>query len=426
MLLSGLFLHASAGYSQDEPTDGEPPVSDRAERALSALGDPRTNRVNDADELLTKPKPRTVSAIQELLSANEALRRRGEKTLRLLGAAVIPELKYWAAASRGRAELVDELIAEMEGRTAADVRVAIAVRDYLKSRFVEAKALAGEGHYRRALRLSQAILTLDDTNADSWAMRRFVRHCRERLVAAELIEPSFQVASQVYEIGRLPDLTFRLVNRQRGRVLIHLERGVIGEADVSIQRHFADGSWKHSTRRLRVKVDGNQDTILLGPGKSWETRIPLPLDEPLPLAGVVARVKIAGRFRPTRWTAGDPNENVAIKLPDTEFWVVPPGQSKLCGRPLEKLSVAILLDKAESFFVGGQLAVWAGEYDDRYNGKLVETLVLQLDTLEPAQAKLAHSFLRQATGYEFDSVEAWRKWWGELTGGETEGAQLAN
>jgi len=131
------------------------------------------------------------------------------------------------------------------------------------------------------------------------------------------------------------------------------------------------------------------------------------------LSGMVARVQIHGRFRPTRWTTEDKNENLSLSLPRMEFWIVPTGQSTLSDRPLQKLTAALLFNRQAAFFVGGQLAVWIGHEDPIYNGKLVETLVKHLDTLDGARLIGACRFLEQATGMVFGAEpEKWKSWWG--------------
>ena len=62
------------------------------------------------------------------------------------------------------------------------------------------------------------------------------------------------------------------------------------------------------------------------------------------------------------------------------------------------LTAALFFGKLEPFFVGGQLAVWAGEEDPYFNEKLVETLIGNLGELNAERKTMAGRFLNQATG----------------------------
>ncbi len=177
--------------------------------------------------------------------------------------------------------------------------------------------------------------------------------------------------------------------------------------------YSANGVSRSVEQQVMVRAAAPGDLIVIGPGRTWEQKVPLNLGEPLPLSGMVARVQVTGRFRPTRWTTEDKNENVSLSLPRTEFWIVPTGQSTLGDRPLQKLTAALVFEREAAFFVGGQLAVWVGQDDPIYNGKLVETLVKHLDTLSGPRLAGALQFLEQATGMGFGSdPEKWKSWWG--------------
>ena len=76
------------------------------------------------------------------------------------------------------------------------------------------------------------------------------------------------------------------------------------------------------------------------------------------------------------------------------------------------MTAALLFNRKESFFVGGQLSVWAAEEDPVYNGKLVETLIRRLDALDEESLRHATWFLSQATGEDHEAdPKRWVKWW---------------
>jgi len=135
-----------------------------------------------------------------------------------------------------------------------------------------------------------------------------------------------------------------------------------------------------------------------------------------PASGMVARILIEGRFRPTRWTVEkESDENISLSMNRLEIWIVPQGEGSQCDRPLEKLTAALFFGKLEPFFVGGQLSLWAGEDDPYFNEKLVETLISNLEELDPTRLSLAHRFLHQATGQGFDvDPKKWKAWWAKM------------
>ena len=137
--------------------------------------------------------------------------------------------------------------------------------------------------------------------------------------------------------------------------------------------------------------------------------------------GIVARIQFEGRFRPTRLTVEALDENLSIRMPRTELWVVPPGEGDLAEKPLEMLTAALFFGKLEPFFTGGQLAVWAGEENPYLNEKVVETLIGNLAELDAGRKAIAGRLLNQATGQTLAPEPArWREWWGKMTGGEPE------
>ena len=351
-------------------------------------------------------------AIRQVLSSDERQRRQGRYKLETLGKKFLPEIRYWIRATRSRIDKIEQLATEIEGDGVGSFQLIGSADRFLDAKFEEATRLAIDGEFRQAEQLARAILLLDENRPQSWLVRQFIRDCQERLATTELLEPSFFVSRQVYEVGEIPELTFRLANRQDRQVVVYLDKGVLGEATVVVRLHFSNGEWKNSEVRVSVRANSPTDRIVLGPGRAWQRTVRFKLDEPMPLFGAVARVKFGGRFRPTRWIANDPNENLALPLASASFWIVPPSQAPLSDRPLQKMTAALLFNRKESFFVGGQLSVWAAEEDPVYNGKLVETLIRRLDALDEESLRHATWFLSQATGEDHEAdPKRWVKWW---------------
>ncbi len=370
-------------------------------------------------DALRRPTPEVMQAIRLVLSSNPRDQNRGASKLHLLGPAVLPQLRYWLRSAQTRTARVESIIATVDGGAGVTGRIDGAVALFLAAKREEAERLAQSGRLREAQDIAEALLTLDPNHPHAWEIRRLRRRCRDRLAARELLEPSFEVSGAVFDLGSIPDLTFRLRNHMNQRAYVHLEQGVLGYAEVEVTRVLASGDRSTVKRRLRVEVDAREKQIVLDPGTSWTHEVDFELEEDLPLVGAVARIVVAGRFRPTRWTGNDPNANLTLSLPALEFWVVPPGQISLSDRPLEKMTAALLFGKAEAFFVGGQLAVWAGEEDAVYNGRLVETLIENLDDLDPTRLGIAGRLLAQATGVDCGAnATKWREWWQQYRGDE--------
>jgi hypothetical protein len=326
----------------------------------------------------------------------------------------VPGLRVWVHGVRLDLDRVAALLADLEGeggRTPSTEHVTAG--ELFSRKIAECRALVRKGDYRGGLALAEAILLLDRQNPYSWELRRLVRRAKERLVATQVLEPSVEASKLAYEVGEKPNLLFRVRNHEARVARIRLDRGVLGDLSVTVTRQFMDGSLKRDENRVLVQVSEDVDQVLVGPGLAWENPLAIVGLEDLPQSETVVRVQVAGRFRPRRWTVErEDTENIGLPMSAAEFWIVPKGQVDLCDRPLEKLTAGLFFKDSETIFVGGQLAVWAGEEDAYYNEDLVKTLVESLDDLDPVGQKLADRFLSQATGRRQGSEPAaWKEWW---------------
>jgi hypothetical protein len=367
-----------------------------------------------------EPAQEVLKAIRLLLSEDPKEEARGEHALKRMGVAVAPQLRFWIRKVRNEAERVEIVLADLEGTKPDSLSAEkVTANDFFHRKLLECRSLVQAGELRRALELADAILLLDKKSPYAWELRRLARQTKERLVRKEVLEPSLDVEKLVYEVGEKPQILFRVTNHDSRPARIRLSKGVMGEMDLSVQRQFLDGSMKLDKDKLRIQVPEDVGQILIGPGQAWDHPIDFKARNGFPPSGMVARVLIEGRFRPTRWTVEKENdENISLPMSRLEFWIVPGGEGAQADHPLEKLTAALFFGKLEPFFVGGQLSIWAGEDDPFFNEKLVETLIGNLDDLDSTRLALAYRFLHQATGQGFDAdPKKWKGWWSRMNAG---------
>jgi hypothetical protein len=366
-----------------------------------------------------EPSPEVLQAIRLLLSSDAKDEARGERALKRMGAAIVPELRYWVRKARNQADRVEIVLSDLEGASPGKVSSErMSASEFFHRKLVECRGLYRDGDSRRAALIAEAMVLLDEESPYAWELRRLARRARERLVAKEVLEPIVEVEKLVYEVGQKPQITFRITNHETRPARIRLDKGVLGTMDTVVTRQFIDGSARREEMKLRIQVPQEVDQILIGPGRSWEQPVEFSAADEWPRQGMVARVQVDGRFRPTRWTVEAKEENLSLAMPRAEFWMVPEGESAECDRPLEKLTAALFFEKLEPLFVGGQLSVWAGEEDPYFNEKAIETLIGNLKDLDPRRLGLANQFLNQATGQHFPADPArWDAWWAKTSGG---------
>lgn len=385
------------------------------------------------------PTAATLDALRSLLSGDPRVEERGEASVRRMGGAVLPQLRYWINKVRGEARRVEFLVQELGGGTwEASHPEGLSAEVFLQRRMLEARQLSREGRHEESRRIAEAILALDPDPAEAWLLRRLVRHSRKRLAAAEVIEPSIEVDGTAFAVGEKPAVKFRLVNQQRTPVRIELAGRVLGEVEATVTRVHISGAVNRETRRVMIRVpepdpDAEVDeadigSIVVEPGGTWEQPLDFRLEKGLPLEGLVVRVQYAGRFRPARWdSGGNPDlENLSLEVPLTEFWFVPPSLQTDCDRPLEKLTAALVFGGLEPFFVAGCVATWAAEEDPYLNEKVIETFILHIDKLDAPRQDHVFRFLSSTTGEGFGrDVQGWKKWWAGRNPPEGTGSRSA-
>ncbi|MBI4600990.1 MAG: hypothetical protein HY721_03430 [Planctomycetes bacterium] len=389
----------------------------RAEAQVPAEPQQPGVRTLDAEAEMAAPAPEVLQAIRLLVSSDPKEEERGRRLLEMKGIAAAPQLRYWVRKVHAEAERVKAVLAGLEGREKAPSLESMSAQELLHRKLLECRALVKEGEYSQAVDLAEAVLLLDKHGPHAWELRRLSRRARERLVTREALEPRLEAEKLVYEAGEQPTVAFRLANRHSREARIRLDKGVLGECDVTVTRKQLGGEMRLERTKLRIQAPPEVRQIVIGPGKTWEREVLVDLGEALPLAGAVARVQVEGMFRPSQWAVEDIGANLGLSIDETEIWVVPPGETALCEQPLEKLAVALLAGKREALFVAGQISVWAGEDDAYLNERVVEMIVSSIEDLDPQRLQVAGRLLEEATGQGF-GVDAgrWKAWWAKLRG----------
>lgn len=364
-----------------------------------------------------EPTPEALQMIRLFLSAHPGEARRGEELLLRLGAAVAPQLRYWVRKASVDGSRVEGLLRRIEGTAKGPVSLSrISAAEFFDAKLLEVDGLVRAGEYRQALTLAEALLLIDRTSPHSWDLRRLARKAKQKVVSAEVLEPGIDIGRRVYEAGERPEVTFWIRNHGDRPARIRLDRGLLGEFDLTTTRQGAGGRMSREVLKLQIELPSEVAQLVLKPGRTWEHKLTLPFSTDVPLSGVVVRVQLGGRFRPSHWTVDGPLESVGIPLGDEEFWVVPSGELALCDRPLDKLTAALVFGKPEAFFVGGQICVWAAEQDAEFHRKLMDTLVSGLGELEGERLEVAFRLLAQASGEDFGTdKDRWRLWWSKMT-----------
>ncbi|HVR73024.1 MAG TPA: hypothetical protein VMT52_01775 [Planctomycetota bacterium] len=399
------------GATDDRATDGGAPGAKGARESIP--------RDRPASRDVKEPSKEVLQALRLLLSESPRDSARGARALERMGLAIAPQVRYWVRKVRSEADRVEILLRQIDGVGAREPLLDhLSLGEFYSRKLLDCQDLLRGGEYRQAADVAEALLLLDKNSPHAWDLRRIVRGARERLVRREVLEPSIEVDKLVYEVGEEPQVLFRLRNHEGRAARIRIQKGLLGEIDVSVTRHSMDGSMRRYEQRLGIEVPREVEHVVIGPGQVWDQRIPFELKDSLPLGGTVARVMIGGRFRPSAWTVDGESHNQGLALGETELWIVPPGESALCQRPLEKLTEALVFGKLESFFIGGQLSVWAGENDAYFNEKLIDTLLGSIEEYDATRLAMAARFLGEATGQAFETdAKKWKDWWAKVAPG---------
>jgi len=406
---------ASTGVGPvEEPKggDGETDVGDEegAEDGRPIREDPRRQNVSN------EVRPHVRKMIRKLLSGSKRERESARRRLIAVGIEALPDLRAWLRHVRIESEKVEAVAREVLSKASdTDVLPAAVSRDssaalYFERKFLQAEEHMRYGRYDRARSIAEAILELDEGSPLRFVCRRLIRKATERKLL-EKLEPRVDIESLVYEIGEKPKIMFRLQNRSKAKARFEIQEGVLGEITITIERRFLGGH-KSDVDRRPLRVTKRRHGVMIPAGQGWEIKFPYEIPKDLPLRNCVARIKFRATFRPTRWEIeGERDSNIPLTSIESEFWVIPPGKKRKLEDPLKRLTLALVLDRAEDLLVAGWFCAWGGEKDDEVNRRLLSTLIGALDDLDPKYHNLAGQLLRHASGVHHKTVDDWKKWW---------------
>jgi tetratricopeptide (TPR) repeat protein len=371
-----------------------------------------------ADEVLSGEFRRAIKLLEDPAPERRA---EGEKLIRAMGKRAVPQLETWIARSEGELDRARALLAELGGKPGAADELLAAARPFFSRALASAWERFHAGEYAEAKLTAEAVLRMDPDSPELWQLRRLVRQSQERLISKEILEPTLEFRELVTTSTREPKLLFRLVNRSRSSLGVRAERGILGTLQINYQRRFMDGSERGEERTVPIRAGSGEETIALEPGGKYEREIAVRLEEPLPDRRMVLRIRAVGKFQPAQWGIEEKNLSRTLRLPAAECWVVAPQERSLADVPLKKLESALFFQDINSFFTGGQLAVWAAEDDPILNAKLLRILAESLDELNETGLQVADALLEAASGVRRDRklssaaaiANHWRRWWEE-------------
>ena len=353
-------------------------------------------------------------ALRLYLSDKAKDRKAGEAALRKMSQAALGQLKSWIAKAEKNLARVSRLTAQLDPESAPESDRQL--RDFFLGKLEEGWDRLHDGNPVEARRIVEALLTFDGRSPRVFDYHRLLRATERRSLRDRVLEPSVRFTERVYEIGEEPIAIFRLRNRLEEQLVIGAQRGILGSLTIIIDRSPIQGSVHQDVTRSPIRTfQGVERLVLPGKGEK-EIRIPIPLEESLSTSGLVLRVRIEGRFRPSRWEVEGKSVNLALPIPLAECWIVPVAQRRLVLSPLRKFEVALILRDIDTFFTAGQLAVWAAEEDEELKERLVKLLVGSLPQLDDYGFAIARRFLRQLSGLSGPELAKadrafWKEWY---------------
>jgi hypothetical protein len=355
-------------------------------------------------------------ALRNAVDDDPEIRRGGERALRQLGQRTLRELDRWVALAERRLQRARELAADLRGEgPESESPRPDAVRRFFIEQLELGWARLQDGDYRKAQDIAGSLLCLDEDSPLLFDYRRLQRAAEKRVLATEVLQPLAEFGQQVYALGQTPTLRFRLINHRKEQLLLHADRGVLGVLTVRLEWRLPDGTRHESVSDHPIETFRRTESWVVPAESAKEITIPLRIGDSLPQTGVVARLFVTGRFRPSRWGIEGRNVNHVLEIPRVECWLVPADSVEVARAPLRKLKMALLLKDFPGFFVSGQLAVWASLEDPLLKERLLELLGRSLEYVDAVGLNLADHFLSEATGIESaprgaGAREFWEEW----------------
>lgn len=348
-------------------------------------------------------------------SEDEADRQEAVNRFKKMGQVAVKQLRQWVLDREEQLTQVRELLGKLDKtgdqKTLDDEQKVL--RSYFLKKLEEGWRLLQGGKYGEAADIAEALLALDGQSHREFDYRRLLRHSRRRQLSKEVLEPIVEFSHTVYEFDAEPKIAFQLVNHRDEIRVIQAKGGVLGVLTVSIEISRVNGSYHSERLEIPIRTYNDTQRVVIEGKETHRISVPIPIQGYKPRKGMVMRMKAQGKFRPSQWGVGEKNINHALESAETICWLVPKGEQDLALSPLKKIGVAILLRNIHSFFIAGQLAVWASEDDGKMTDQLVEKLVASLPRLDDFGFKIANRFLISATGVSKSratSKEFWLEW----------------
>ena len=378
-------------------------------------GLPGVVRSEGATEERRDYDPKFLQAARKFLSDSPRLQAEGAAALKRLGPRVVSQVKLWLDQMRVRTDRMRRLLSELDDEVARppDLTDQPGLRDFLSSKLTEGWQLLLDGEYDRALGVAQGLEALDGDSSRILDYRRLLRASQKRIIRSRVLEPAVEFHDRVYEAGNTPAVLFRLQNHQPRQIVIQAKRGELATIEVSVERRSRDGWDRNAKTGETIRTLEEVENVVVPPRQSYQQSVPVRLEKPVPKSGVVARVRVVGKFRPAQWGIGKYNVSDTLEVPATECWIVPQGLGAIGIDPIRKLEHARILEDFDKFFVAGQLAVWGAEGDAEMTDRVVRVLVGSLEDLDGTGYRVADDLLKQATGVSKKKVtdrDFWNEW----------------
>ncbi|MCA8920818.1 MAG: hypothetical protein KDD82_03350 [Planctomycetes bacterium] len=402
----GVLVVATVGCwtpSQRKPLFGGEPEAP-PERAPAANSRPYRER--PAEALLRKLRAGTPTerdeAVHELLE-----RGPNDEVAALLAAALDEELLL--------VDLLEDLQLEL-APAAPRPEVHRTEAEWVGAKLSEALQRYGRGDLYGALRIADAVLTLEPAATEAERLRRLRRQTLDRLVRESVLSADLEVRSERLGPGVALDLALVLENRgDEPLVLEEGEQQVLGVLVQSYEELSPGGTRTRLHTEVPLRLP---EEVELAPQE--RVRIPIRLVAPHRDlgGGAVGRYHFAGRLRMDTLRVGDRIHSLFLPLLPLELVVLPPEAEDLWSEPATaflgalEAAYAAANDRERApraqlrLFAAGILAV---HHDERQG---LSAIFSALEGARGDQSRVLCALLsavtREALGY---TREEWLAWW---------------
>ena len=367
----------------------------------------------DEDDVLAA---RIEELCARLLEGSPAVRLAAERELSELGPDALPlisrQLERHQAATAALHRIADRLGADLP-------RPAGSEGHWVSEKYRLAQERFQQGDYLAALKLVEAILTIEPQPALRSQLIELRRRSRQMLLQEYLVSARLEPTRRVMAPGET--LLVRLKLRNNSEQPITIARGPdegwqFGTVIVQYEAFTPDGEWV--SRQFTRPIDLNGD-VKLQSGEEWERLLSLEIDTTMPEGVVVLqRITVSGTLRPHQLA---PDQGAAIGeflplLPE-RLWVAAPEAHALLERPLEVVRKELsALETPDTYDLSSaqyrRLFYAALALPEAEEEGFIEAVIGALPRLKPSAAKRLMRLLSQLTRRFPDmEVKTWVDWW---------------